>query len=232
MLRPSSVRDASTCLRCNLRLVLRQIQPRRYQSSDESPQAFREFPASASPSTPPSDQRQKHQAPRFRIIRHHANHGKIRGKKGSQRRVESAEALSIASLGQDSEVIVLRDLHEPRVETKKPVEPVLDDDFDDLDDAEQRRLPPTASDIENMSAGRRAIRPKDQEVFESIDELRPNSMPESEVLVIKKDEFRAKFTALAKGYTLGQLKAYLFKEIAPTRLGSSKVRSSRHSTLR
>ena len=228
MLRPSSVRDASTCLRCNLRLVLRQIQPRRYQSSDESPQASREFPASASPSTPPSDQRQKHQAPRFRIIRHHANHGKIRGKTGSQRRVESAEALSIASLGQDSEVIVLRDLHEPRVETKKPVEPVLDDDFDDLDDAEQRRLPPTASDIENMSAGRRAIRPKDQEVFESIDELRPNSMPESEVLVIKKDEFRAKFTALAKGYTLGQLKAYLFKEIAPTRLGSSKVRSSRH----
>ena len=193
MLRPSSVRDASTCLRCNLRLVLRQIQPRRYQSSDDSPQTSQEFPAS--PVTPPSDQQQKHQAPRLRIIRHHFNHGKIRGKKGSQRRVESAEALSISSLGQDSEVIVLRDLHEPRVETKKPDDPPLDVDFDDLDDAEQSLAPPTASDIENMSAGRRAIRPKDQEVFESIDGLRPPPNLD----VVKEVEFRAMFTALAKG---------------------------------
>lgn len=225
MLRPSSVRDASTCLRCNLRLVLRQIQPRRYQSSGESPQPSQEFPA---PSTPPFDQQQKHQAPRLRIVRHHANHGKIRGRKGSQRRVESAEALSIASLGQDSEVIVLRDLHEPRIETKKTNHPTLDDDFDDLDGAEKTPPPPTASDIENMSAGRRAIRPKDQEVFESIDELRPSPLPESEVLVIKKNEFRARFTALAKGYTIGQLKGYLLQKTAPTRLGSSKAGSSRH----
>ena len=223
MLRPSSVRDASTCLRCDLRLVLRQIQPRRYQSSDESPQASQEFPASTV--TPPSDQQQKHQAPRLRIIRHHFNHGKIRGKKGSQRRVESAEALSISSLGQDSEVIVLRDLHEPRVETKKPDDPPLDVDFDDLDDAEQSLAPPTASDIENMSAGRRAIRPKDQEVFESIDGLRPPPNLD----VVKEVEFRAMFTALAKGYTIGQLKGYLLQELAPTRLASSNARSPRRA---
>lgn len=225
MLRPSSVRDASTCLRCSLRLVLRQIQPRRYQSSDESPQTSQEFPAS--PSTPSSDQQQNLQAPRFRIVRHHVNHGKIRGKKGSQRRVESAEALSIASLGQDSEVIVLRDLHEPRVQTKKPDPPTMDDDFDDAEDSPLP--PPTASDIENMSAGRRAIRPQDQEVFASIDGLRLKSKSQSEELVIKEKDFRAKFTALAKGYTIGQLKRYLLQETAITRMASSKARSSRRT---
>ena len=217
MLRPSSVRDASTCLRCNLRLVLRQIQHRRYQSSDESPQPTQDFPVF--PSAPPSEQQHKHQSPRLRIVRNHVNHGRIRGKKGGQRRVESSEALSIASLGQDSEVIVLRDLHEPRPPKEKPAH-----DKTEVDDAESTLPTLTASDIENMS-GRRAIRPQAREVFESIDELRPGI----NVSVLKEDEFRDKFTALAKRYTIGQLKGYLVHTTAPTRFGSSNARLSRRA---
>lgn len=217
MLRPSSVRDASTCLRCNLRLVLRQIQHRRYQSSDESPQPTQDFPAS--PFAPPSEQQHKHQSPRLRIVRNHVNHGRIRGKKGGQRRVESSEALSIASLGQDSEVIVLRDLHEPRPPKEKPAH-----DKTEVDNAESTLPTLTASDIEHMS-GRRAIRPQAQEVFESIDDLRPGI----NVSVLKEHEFRDKFTALAKRYTIGQLKGYLVHMTAPTRLGSSNARLSRRA---
>jgi hypothetical protein len=234
MLRPSSVRDASTCLRCNLRLVLRQIQHRRYQSSDESPQATQEFPASTS--APTFEHQQEPQPTRLRIIRHgfdaphgsHFNHGRIRGKKGGQRRVESSESLSISSLGQDSEVIVLRDLHEPRPRRKKPDPDILKpDDVDDVDDADDARPKPpvlTGSDIENMS-GRRAIRPQAQEVFESIDDLRPAGG----VFSIPKDKFLAKCAALGKGYTIGQLKSYLVQKTSPARRGSSNARTSRRA---
>jgi hypothetical protein len=223
MLRPSSVRDASTCLRCNLRLVLRQIKHRRYQSSDESPQATQEFPASTS--APTLEHQREPQLNRLRIIRHgfdaphgsHVNHGRIRGKKGGQRRVESSESLSISSLGQDSEVIVLRDLHEPRPQKKKPDHHVLEPD-----NAEPKPPVLTGSDIENMS-GRRAIRPQAQEVFESIDDLRPPGG----VFSIPKDEFQTIFAALGKRYTIGQLKSYLIQKTSRARVGSSKARASR-----
>jgi hypothetical protein len=226
MLRPSSVRDASTCLRCNLRLVLRQIHHRRYQSSDESPQATQEFPASTSAPTTLEHQ-QEPQLNRLRIIRHgfdaphgsHVSHGRIRGKKGGQRRVESSESLSISSLGQDSEVIVLRDLHEPRPQRKKPDHHTLEPDG-------ARPKPPvlTGSDIENMS-GRRAVRPQAQEVFESIDDRRPPGG----VFSIPEDEFQAIFAALGKGYTIGQLKSYLIQKTSPARVGSSNARKSRRA---
>jgi hypothetical protein len=222
MLRPSSVRDASTCLRCNLRLVLRQIQQRRFQSSDESPPPTQEFPAF--PSAPTSEQQHETQPTRLRLIRYgghsghgtHLNNGRIRGKKGGQRRVESSESLSISSLGQDSEVIVLRDLHEPRLHRNKPDPHTLE-----LDDAEPKPPVLTASDIQNMS-GRRAIRPQAQEVFESIEDLRPVGG----VFVVTKDEFQAKFTALAKGYTIGQLKGYLVQKNTAARLGTSNAKLS------
>jgi hypothetical protein len=222
MLRPSSARDASTCLRCNLRLVLRQIQHRRYQSSDESPQATQEFPASTS--APTFEHQREPQLNRLRIIRHgidapygsHVNHGRIRGKKGGQRRVESSESLSISSLGQDSEVIVLRDLHEPRPQRKKPDRHILESD-----DTEPKPPVLTGSDIENMS-GRRAIRPQAQEVFESIDDLRPSGG----VFTIPRDKFQTIFAALGKRYTIGQLKSYLIQKTSRARVGSSNARTS------
>ncbi|KAK6007810.1 hypothetical protein QM012_004624 [Aureobasidium pullulans] len=219
MLRLSTARDASTCLRCNLRLVLRQIQHRRYQSSDESPLPTQDF--STSTSAPSSEQQQPQTQPsRFRLIRTRGSHGKIRGKKGSQRRVESAEALSIASLGQSSEVIVLRDLHEPR-----PGKKLLDPNIQSAQNAASLEPKPpalTARDIENMS-GRRAVRPQPAEVFESIDALKPDEG----IHVVTEDEFGQKFAALNKGYTIGQLKGYLMQKTAPGQYSPFKTNKFR-----
>ncbi|THY31855.1 hypothetical protein D6D01_02750 [Aureobasidium pullulans] len=218
MLRTSSVRDASTCLRCNLRLVLRQIQQRRYQSSDESPLPLRhaQFPA------PALEEQQNDQTSRLRVVRTHANHGRIRGKKGGQRRVESSEALSIASLGQSSEVIVLRDLHEPK-STRKPLREQLREQEADSDEPTPLAL--TASDIQAMSGGRRAVRPPPSEVFESIEALRPDGG----IHVVTKNEFDARLTALAKGYTISQLRGYLYHQTAPAKSAMSKAKRSRHA---
>lgn len=218
MLRTSSVRDASTCLRCNLRLVLRQIQQRRYQSSDESPLPLRhgQLP------TPALEEQHNHQTSRVRVVRTHANHGRIRGKKGGQRRVESSEALSIASLGQSSEVIVLRDLHEPK-SPRKPLHEQLREQEADSDEPTPLAL--TASDIQAMSGGRRAVRPPPSEVFESIEALRPDGG----IHVVTKNEFDARLTALAKGYTISQLRGYLYHQTAPARLAMSKAKRSRHA---
>lgn len=220
MLRPSSARDASTCLRCNLRLVLRQIHQRRYQSSDESPLPTQDFPADTS--APTSDQQQTPRPSRLRLIRTHGNHGKIRGKKGGQRRVESSEALSIASLGQSSEVIVLRDLHEPRPEKKDPNTSVQS--VQHAESAEPKPPALTGRDIENMS-GRRALRPRPAEVFESIDALRPDEG----LHVLTEDEFRHHFAALNKGYTISQLKGYLVQKTTPARTPSSKANRFRRT---
>ncbi|KAI4716029.1 hypothetical protein E4T48_07787 [Aureobasidium sp. EXF-10727] len=206
MLRPSSARDATTCLRCNLRLVLRQLQQRRYQSSHESP-------STSAPSP---------QTPRLRIIRSHGNHGRVRGKKGGQRRVESSEALSIDSLGQSSEVIVLRDLHEPRPEEKKPDEHTQQPTH--VEASEHKPPALTGRDIENMS-GRRAIRPDFQEVFESIDALRP----EEGVHIFTQDEFRRQIYALRNGYTISQLRGYLLHKTAPASTAKGSRRASRAS---
>ncbi|KAH0339266.1 hypothetical protein KCU81_g7300, partial [Aureobasidium melanogenum] len=213
MLRPSSARDASTCLRCNLRLVLQRIHHRRYQSTDESPLPTQDFPASTSAPSP--EQQQTPQPSRLRVIRTHGSHGKIRGKKGGQRRVESSESLSIASLGQSSEVIVLRDLHEPRPQKKS-----LESDNKPTHHAESTKPKPpalTGRDIENMS-GRRALRPRLAEVFESIDALRPDEG----IHVLTEDEFRQNFAALNKGYTMSQLRGYLVQKTAPAKPASSK----------
>ncbi|CAD0089206.1 unnamed protein product [Aureobasidium mustum] len=222
MLRPSSARDASTCLRCNLRLVLRQIHHRRYQSTsaDESPLPTQDFPAPAP--APASDQQQIPQPSRLRLIRTHGNHGKIRGKKGGQRRVESSEALSIASLGQSSEVIVLRDLHERRPEKKVPN--TSDQPTHNAEVAEPKPPALTGRDIENMS-GRRALRPRPAEVFESIDALRPDDG----IHLLTDDEFRQKFAALNKGYTISQLKAYLVSKTAPAKPSSNKANNARRT---
>lgn len=220
MLRPSSARDASTCLRCNLRLGLARIHQRRYQSSDESPLPTQDFPAD--PSAPSHELQQNPRPSRLRILRTHGNHGKIRGKKGGQRRVESSEPLSIASLGQSSEVIVLRDLHEPRSENKDPdtsAKPIHH-----AETAEPKQPALTGRDIENMS-GRRALRPGPAEVNESVDALRPDEG----VHVLTEDEFRQKFAALNKGYTIGQLKAYLVQKTAPARTTSSKANKFRRT---
>ncbi|KAH0366226.1 hypothetical protein KCU65_g5496, partial [Aureobasidium melanogenum] len=218
MLRPSSARDASTCLRCNLRLVLQRIHHRRYQSTDESPLPTQDFPASTS--APSSEQQQTPQPSRLRVIRTHGNHGKIRGKKGGQRRVESSEALSIASLGQSSEVIVLRDLHEPRPQKKVP-----NPDYRSTHHVESAEPKPpvlTGRDIENMS-GRRALRPRLAEVFESIDTLRPDEG----IHVLTEDEFRQKSAALNKGYNMSQLRGYLVQANALAKPASSKTNKFR-----
>ncbi|KAG9939552.1 hypothetical protein KCV02_g4983, partial [Aureobasidium melanogenum] len=220
MLRPSSARDASTCLRCNLRLVLRQIHHRRYQSTDESPLPTQDFPASTSAPSP--EQQQNPQPSRLRLIRTHGNHGRIRGKKGGQRRVESSESLSIASLGQSSEVIVLRDLHEPRPE-KKNQNP-NDQPINHAISAEPKPPALTGRDIENMS-GRRALRPRPAEVFESIDALRPDEG----IHVLTEDEFRQNFAALNKGYTISQLKGYLVQKTAPAKPSSSRANKFRRT---
>lgn len=221
MLRPSSARHASTCLRCNLRLVLRQIHHRRYQSSHESPLPTQDFPASEPASA--SEQQQTPQPSRLRLIRTHGSHGRIRGKKGGQRRVESSEALSIASLGQSSEVIVLRDLHEPRPGKKDPNTSVQS--VQHAESAEPKPPALTGRDIENMS-GRRALRPRPAEVFESIDALRPDEG----LHVLTDDEFRQYFAALNKGYTISQLKGYLVQKTAPVKPPSSKAKKL-HRTL-
>ncbi|KAG9684356.1 hypothetical protein KCU95_g15276, partial [Aureobasidium melanogenum] len=218
MLRPSSARDASICLRCNLRLVLRQIHHRRYLSTDESPLPTQDFPASTS--APSSEQQQNPQPSRLRLIRTHGNHGKIRGKKGGQRRVESSESLSIASLGQSSEVIVLRDLHEPRPENK--TQNPNNQPINHAESAEPKPPALTGRDIENMS-GRRALRPRLAEVFESIDALRPDEG----IHVLTDDEFRQNFAALNKGYTISQLKGYLVQKTAPAKPSSSKANKFR-----
>ncbi|KAH0418213.1 hypothetical protein KCU90_g11818, partial [Aureobasidium melanogenum] len=220
MLRPSSARDASTCLRCNLRLVLRQIHHRRYQSTDESPLPTQDFPASTSAPSP--EQQQNPQPSRLRLIRTHGNHGRIRGKKGGQRRVESSESLSIASLGQSSEVIVLRDLHEPRPE-KKNQNP-NDQPINHAISAEPKPPALTGRDIENMS-GRRALRPRPAEVFESIDALRPDEG----IHVLTEDEFRQNFAALNKGYTISQLKGYLVQKTAPAKSSSFRANKFRRT---
>jgi len=147
MLRTSSVWDASTCLRCNLRLVLRQIQQRRYQSSDELPLPLRhaQFP------TPALEEQHNDQTSRLRVVRTHANHGRIRGKKGGQRRVESSEALSIASLGQSSEISSARG--ELQDLTRTPWHPGIT--------AATKRLPITRSAMDSQFAKGRKMNNKE-----------------------------------------------------------------------
>jgi hypothetical protein len=219
MLRPSSARHASTCLQCHLRLALRQFHHRRYQSThDSSP--LRDF--SVNDHTPTN----------LRITRVQSHHGRIRGKKGRQRRVESSEPLGIDSLGESSEVIVLRDLPEVKPAPEPPKQ-------HELEDEQEKPRALSAKDIENMS-GKRAPRASSDEVFESIESLRP----EGELKVIPKSEFEAIVTTMTKGYNLAQLKGYLMRkttslistsmanELQPSQSDQETTESSELSSLR
>ncbi|KAI5195765.1 hypothetical protein E4T39_08066 [Aureobasidium subglaciale] len=224
MLRPLSARDASTCLQCNLRLVLRQIHQRRNQSSDQSPHLTLDSTVQAPAPAPEQDSNQNEQPGRISFIRTHGNHGRIRGRKGGQRRVESSESLSIASLGRSSDVIVLRDLHEPRPE-KKPLSDYQHMQEDGTLEPKPRAL--TSRDIQELAGGR-AIRPALAEVFESIDAFRP----EEGVYIVTKSEYDAKFTAVAKAYNIAQLRSYLYQKTRPDRRLSSKSRKSNPTAVR
>ncbi|KAI5198236.1 hypothetical protein AUEXF2481DRAFT_136845 [Aureobasidium subglaciale EXF-2481] len=220
MLRPLSARDASTCLRCNLRLVLRQIHQRRNQSSDQSPHLTLDSTVQAP--TPEQKSIQNEQSGLLSIVRTHGNHGRIRGRKGGQRRVESSEPLSIDSLGRSSDVIVLRDLHEPQPAKKSLL------DYQNMQ--EEGTLEPkpralTSRDIQEMAGGR-AIRPALAEVFESIDALRP----EEGVYIVTRSEYDAKFTAIAKAYNMTQLRGYVYQYTRPERKRGTALKSSKRNS--
>lgn len=194
----SSSVDASICLRCHLRLALRQITspaarlrstPRcipqhRYQSTEAAPEEDRN--------------KEKHQNGfTFKGLR-----PLVRGRNGRQHR-EASEKLSIDSLGKSSEVIVLRDVPKRK---KKRTQSEAEVSASPVKTPTGSTAPAslTAKEIESYADKRIRKVPQD-EVNASIEKVRPG---EDENVVTKK-EFETKAKELFDAFNIAQLRGYI-----------------------
>ena len=130
--------------------------------------------------------------------------GKIRRNRGSRQR-EASQPLSIKSLGQDSEVIVLRDIPKRQGRHEHGHERLIE--VADAQDAAKRL---TAEDIESLFGKQRP--PKQEEVNTAIEELRPREE------VLSREDFDKSVRKLLMSFSLSQLARYLNSRVPASSL--------------
>lgn len=144
--------------------------------------------------------------------------GRIVGKRGRKQR-QTTEALATKSLGEKSEIVILRDVFETR---KKPVDKPRDSLDEDFGEQSLKGLSLTADQIrEAMSESTQA--PDEEDVYQSIEALRPQAP------VMEEKEFDRLIKELLDGYNMSQLSRYLRRSLSSHQSSMTVVRELEYS---
>jgi hypothetical protein len=211
---------SSACLRCELRCVLQHLRPL------------------------PSTHRQPYTSHRtFSTVysRQNANDGEIKplvkentggvyykrisptsrivGQRGRKQR-QTSEALATNSLGEKSEIVIFRDVLEPR---KKPAEKTKESQDADIEKQDLKGLSLTAEQIEAAMSGSGQA-PDQEEVNNSIEALRPQA-PVIEDL----EDFDRLHKVLIDSYSPKQLSRYFSRALGSRSSSTTVVRQLEYS---
>lgn len=218
---PSSTLDASICLRCHLRLSVRQIgsrsrplfQQRRHQSSESFPDG-------------PVKNEEEQEPVRARpLIRRTNDSGRPRRNNNREPRYrETTAKLPISSLNHETEVIVLRDLPKRRKKSQPRAEDAKVEEVDDGPNAEPSLPSLTAKDIQSF-ANKNNQKLAQEEVNVSIDSSRFGDQE-----VITSAQYEAKLKELVDSYNVNQLRRYSQREVFRSRLHLTTPKVVRPST--
>jgi hypothetical protein len=143
--------------------------------------------------------------------------GRIVGKRGRKQR-QTSEALATDVLGEKSEIVVFRDVFQPR---KKPTDKQKEPNYVDLGEQSLKGLSLTAEEIKAALSGTGQT-PDEEEVTKSIDALRPQAP------VLEDHEYKRVIKELLDGYNLKQLSRYLSQSLKSHHASTTVVRELKY----